>query len=147
MIRIALVGTALALAVPCFAADDGGTRGPALKRAVMVKGEIVRIGDLIENAGAVTDVAIFRAPDLGQTGSVPAVRVIEAVRGHHIIALDTRGLEEVLVTRASRAVDGREIEARLLRALEGQGGLPAAKDLAARVDNEVRTFYVEPEAE
>ena len=46
--------------------------GPALKREVIVTGELVRIGDLVENAGAVAEVAIFRAPDLGQTGGVPA---------------------------------------------------------------------------
>ena len=36
--------------------------GPALKREVIVTGELVRIGDLVENAGAVAEVAIFRAP-------------------------------------------------------------------------------------
>ena len=34
---------------------------------------LVRIGDLVENAGAAADVAVFRAPDLGQTGAVPVV--------------------------------------------------------------------------
>jgi flagella basal body P-ring formation protein FlgA len=121
--------------------------GPALKRAATVTGEIVRIGDLVENAGAVADVAIFRAPDLGQTGSVPAARVLDAVRSHHIISLDTRGLDEVLVTRASRAINSKEIEARILRALAGQSGLVETKDVSANFDNEVRTFYIEPAAE
>ena len=70
---------------------QGENRGPALKPMATVASEIVRIGDLIENAGVVADVAIFRAPDLGQTGSVSASRVIDAVRPHHIIGLDTRG--------------------------------------------------------
>jgi flagella basal body P-ring formation protein FlgA len=112
----------------------------------------VRIGDLVENAGAVAEVAIFRAPDLGQTGSVPAARVREAVRSHHIISLDTRGLQEVMVTRASRAVDTKEVEARVLRALAAQPGLSDSKDLdikglTASFDNEVRTVHVEPNAE
>ena len=72
--------------------------GPALKREVIVTGELVRIGDLVENAGAVAEVAIFRAPDLGQTGGVSARRIAEAVRAHQIIGLDTRGIEEVAVT-------------------------------------------------
>jgi flagellar basal body P-ring formation protein FlgA len=121
--------------------------GPALRRAATVTGEIVRIGDLVENAGAVAEVAIFRAPDLGQTGSVPAARVLDAVRSHHIISLDTRGLDEVLVTRASRAINAKEIEARLLRALAGQPGIAESKDVAANFDNEVRTFHIEPAAE
>src|SRR5262247_3563041 len=36
--------------------------GPTLKREVTVTGDIVRIGDLVDNAGAVAEVAIFRAP-------------------------------------------------------------------------------------
>src|SRR5436190_19117636 len=90
-------------------------QGPALKAQAAIAGEIVRIGDLIDNAGAVADVPIFRAPDLGQTGSVSAARVIEAVRGHQIIGLDTRGLAEVAVTRLSRAITPAEVEARIVR--------------------------------
>ncbi|SRR6266508_917725 len=120
--------------------------GPALKSNVTVVGEIVRIGDLIENAGAVADVPIFRAPDLGQTGSVPARRVAELVRAHRIIGLDTRGLDEVSVTRASRAVTVKEIETRLLRALAGRHGIADAKDIAIAFDHEVRTLHVEPGA-
>jgi flagellar basal body P-ring formation protein FlgA len=121
--------------------------GPALRREATVTGEIVRIGDLVENAGAVAEVAIFRAPDLGQTGSVPAASVRDAVRPHHIISLDMRGLDEVRVTRASRAVTPKEIEARLLRALAGQTGLSNVDDLAASFDNELRTLHLEPNAE
>jgi flagella basal body P-ring formation protein FlgA len=121
--------------------------GPTLRRETTVVGEVVRIGDLVENAGAVAAVPIFRAPDLGQTGSVPAARVLDAIRPHHIIWLNTRGLDEVLVTRASRAIAGKEIEARLLRALGGQPGLSDLKDPAASFDNEVRPIYIEPNAE
>jgi flagellar basal body P-ring formation protein FlgA len=121
--------------------------GPALRREVTVTGEIVRIGDLVENAGVVADVAIFRAPDLGQTGSVPAASVRDAVRPHHIISLDTRGLAAVQVTRASRAITQKELEARLVRALAGQSSLSNANDLAVSFDNEVRTLHIEPNAE
>jgi flagella basal body P-ring formation protein FlgA len=53
----------------------------------------------------------------------------------------------VLVTRASRAVAGKEIEARLLRALAGQPGLNDLRDPAASFDNEVRPIHIEPNAE
>jgi flagellar basal body P-ring formation protein FlgA len=120
---------------------------PTLKREVTVTGEIVRIGDLVENAGAVAEVAIFRAPDLGQTGSVPVASVRDAVRPHHIISLDTRGLTAVQVTRASRAIGQKEVEERLVRALAGQSGIANINDLAVSFDNEVRTFHIEPNAE
>ena len=121
--------------------------GPTLRREATVVGEIVRIGDLVENAGVVADVPIFRAPDLGQTGSVSAASVIAAVRPHHIIWLDTRGLDEVLVTRAARLVTAKDIEARLLRTLAGQIGASDLKDLSVNFDGEVRTFHVEPTAD
>src|ERR1043166_6380998 len=119
---------------------------PALRSTVTVAGDIVRIGDLIENAGAAADVAIFRAPDLGQVGSVPAGRVLDVLAPYHFVSLDTRGIAEVVVTRASRAITAGDIEARILRALGGQSGLADAKNLAVTFDNDVRTFYVEAAA-
>ena len=66
---------------------------PRLKAQVVVAGDIVRIGDLIENAGLAADTPIFRAPDLGQTGAVPARAVLDAVRPYGLIAVDARGIE------------------------------------------------------
>jgi flagellar basal body P-ring formation protein FlgA len=119
---------------------------PRLRELVAVSSEIVRIGDLVENAGAVADVPIFRAPDLGQTGSVPVASVLEAVRGHHIIGLDTRGLSAVPVTRAARAIAAKDVEARILLALAGKYGLPDSSNLAVVFDNEVRTVAVDATA-
>jgi flagellar basal body P-ring formation protein FlgA len=135
--------TLASAAAPQMAAQSG----PALKAQATVSGDIVRIGDLVEHAGAVSEVAIFRAPDLGQTGAVSADRVIEAVRSHQIIGLDTRGLTEIAVTRLSRVITPTDIETRIVRALAGQFGPADAKNLAITFDNEVRTFHVEPGAE
>lgn len=120
---------------------------PSLKAEVTVTGEFVRIGDLVDNAGPAADIAIFRAPDPGQTGSVPAARVADAVRAHQIAELDTRGLSAVVVTRASRAITMKDIEARLTRALAGQHGLGDANNLAVIFDTEIRTLQVEPNVE
>ena len=93
---IATIGTAAA-----FAAD---APRPMLRAEAMVTGSIVRVGDLIDNAGIIANVAIFRAPDLGSTGVVPVDAVIEAVRPHGLVGFDTNGLDEVVVTRASREI-------------------------------------------
>lgn len=121
--------------------------GPALRREATVTSEIVRIGDLIENAGVVADVAIFRAPDLGQSGSVSAARVAEVVRSHHILGLDTRGLDEVRVTRATRTIGAKEIELQLIRALVAQHGLSEAEQWGVSFDGEVRSVHIDPGAE
>src|SRR5690349_24160434 len=82
---------------------------PRLKELVTISSEIVRIGDLVENAGAAADVPVFRAPDLGQTGAVQVPRIIEALRPYDLSGLDTGGLTEVVVTRLSRAMTAKDI--------------------------------------
>ncbi len=99
--------------------------GPRLKAEATVTGDIVRIGDLVENAGIVAKVPIFRAPDLGSTGTVPADAVVEAVRAHALIGLDTGGVSEVVVTRASRTIPAKDIEDRVAQALSAQFALGA----------------------
>jgi flagella basal body P-ring formation protein FlgA len=146
MTRLAILTLLAAVAfAPAATAQLGELAAPALKAEVVVKSEIVRIGDLVDNAGAVADVPIFRAPDLGETGSVSAKAVADAVRQHHIIGLDTRGLSEVVVTRASRMLTAKDFEARIERALAGQTGAQNSKNLTLTFDNEVRTLHVEPE--
>lgn len=118
--------------------------GPTLKPAVTVVGDIVRIGDLIENAGAAAQIAIFRSPDLGQTGRVAVERVIEAVLPHEIVGLETRGLTEVAVTRASTAITPKDIEARITQALAGRQRNVDASNVTLTFDNEARLFHIEP---
>jgi flagella basal body P-ring formation protein FlgA len=144
----ALASLALVALVAPAAAQSAGREpgGPALKASATVAGEIVRIGDLVENAGAVAEVPIFRAPDLGQTGSVPVAQVMDALRGRHLIGLDTRGLSEVAVTRAARAITVKDVEASVLRVLAGRYGLPDSEKLAVIFDGELRPFEVEATA-
>jgi len=145
MNRIILAAFLLAVAAP--AAAQTGEQipvAPSLKQNVVVTGEFVLIGDLVENAGAAAQVAIFRAPDLGSTGAVPVQRVIEAVRAHDVFAVDTRGLTEISVTRASRAIGLREIESRIARALASQYRVGEAKNLGVTFDREIPTLQVDP---
>ena len=65
---------------------------PRLKPFAIVAGEFVRIGDLVENAGAVADIAIFRSPDIGSTGTVPTAEVLEAVGQHDLLIVDATGI-------------------------------------------------------
>src|SRR5262245_22264989 len=103
MIRFA--AALILLAAPAGAAVAQDNPPPArLKELVTITADLVRIGDLVDNAGPAAHVAVFRAPDLGQTGAVPVARVTEALKSHAVAAFDTGGLSEVIVTRLSRAV-------------------------------------------
>jgi flagellar basal body P-ring formation protein FlgA len=117
---------------------------PALRANVTVIGEVVRIGDLVDHAGAVADTPIFRAPDLGTRGAVPTERVVDAIRPHQLVGIETGGITEVVVTRASRTIAAQEIATRIAKALESQYGLGAARNITVEFDREVRTLNVEP---
>jgi flagella basal body P-ring formation protein FlgA len=128
------------------AAAQTAVPAPALKSNVTVSSEFVRIGDLIENAGPVADVPIFRAPDLGTTGAVATDSIVDAIRPHQLIGIDTRGLAEVIVTRASRAISTQEISASVAQALAGQYGFGDAHNIQINFEHDVRTLQVEPNA-
>ncbi len=143
MIRIVL---ALVM-VAAFGRDATAETTPAtprLRELVTVTSEIVRIGDLVENAGAATDVPVFRAPDLGQTGAVQVTRITEALRPYDLAGLDTAGLSEVVVTRLSRALTAKDVSDRIARAFSGQYGLGEAQNLAVILDRDIRILHVEP---
>src|SRR5438270_886146 len=133
-------------AAPAAAQYTGSIPYARLKPSVTVSGEIVRIGDLVENAGTAGNTPIFRAPDLGQTGAVPARQILDAVRPYGLIAVDLRGLSEVSVTRASRMIAAEDVEARIVHALTGRYNLGAAENLKLTYDHELRAIQLEPTA-
>jgi flagellar basal body P-ring formation protein FlgA len=146
MIRPVVRFLALTLAFGGLFADPATAQNamPALRASVTVGGDLVRIGDLVENAGPVADVPIFRAPDLGTRGAVATERIVEAIRPYHLIGIDTRGLSEVIVTRPSRAITTKEISARVAQALESQYGLGDARNIMVELDRGAHTLNVEP---
>jgi len=119
---------------------------PALRANVTVAGDVVRIGDLIEHAGPVADIPIFRSPDLGTRGAVATDAILDAVRPHQLIEIDTRGLAEVIVTRASRAITVPEIVARIAQALSEEYGMGEARNITVNFDREARPIHIEASA-
>jgi flagella basal body P-ring formation protein FlgA len=142
-IRIALT---LGLLAAFGASAASQEAPPRLKELVTVTGEVVRVGDLVENAGNAAGVAVFRAPDLGHTGTVDAGRIAEALKPHGFDGLDTSGIGEVVVTRLSRAITVKDIEERITRALAGHQGLGDMRNLSLAFDRELRTLHVEASA-
>ena len=148
MLRIIVSVLLIALAGPAAAQVTGAIKPtvPKLKELVVVNSEIVRIGDLVDNAGPNSGVAVFRAPDLGSTGGVPLARVMEALAPYKIAYLDTGNIKEVVVTRPSRTITAKEIEARIARALAAQYGFGDAKNITIAFDRDLRAINVEPTA-
>jgi len=140
MIRIII---ALTMLIALGREASSEVAAPRLKELATVSSEFVRIGDLVENAGAAADIPVFRAPDLGHTGTVPISRIAGALRPHDITGIDTGGLTEVVVTRLSRAITGKEITDRVARAFAGQFGFSEAQNLSVILDRDIRILHVE----
>jgi flagellar basal body P-ring formation protein FlgA len=111
---------------------------PLLRAKVSVASDVVRIGDVVDNAGAFSQVAIYRAPDLGATGSLPVTQVLTVLRAQGVIGVDTRDIKQVTVTRLARTVDTKEIERAVAQALEHRGGLGEAANISLTFDRDVQ---------
>jgi flagella basal body P-ring formation protein FlgA len=148
MIRIPLAALVMLLTFGAAGAQTAPSEPhhPVLKAEAIVTGDFVRVGDLVANAGIIAKVPIFRAPDLGFTGKVLAADVVEAVRTHALIGLDTAGLTQVTVTRAARTIPASDIEGAVAQALSAQYSLGPVKDISVSFERELRAMYVEPSA-
>lgn len=158
MTRLFLFLIAVATAIAAFGAlsaqraqaqttgslGNGQIERPVLRGEIVVNSAIVRIGDLVEHAGAKADVAVFRAPDPGTSGAVSVSAILDALSTHDVIAVDTRGLGEVTVTRPSNAVTAEHLKERIASALAHRGGLGEAKDLTIRFDGEIAPVEIDP---
>src|SRR3954470_747118 len=139
-----MIARPLLLAAALFAttvAASAQTRGdvvatPMLRANITVSSDLVRIGDVIDNAGSSSQIAIYRAPDLGTTGSLPVTQLLTALSAHQIIGVDTKGLREISVTRLARTLEAKEIELAIARALERRNGLGDAQNIGVTFDRD-----------
>lgn len=137
MIRTLLAAAVLAATGSAVLAQ---TAAPVLRASVVVSDELVRIGDVIENAGSAAAIAIYRAPDLGTTGSLPTAQVLEALRSHQVFGVETSDIREVAVTRAARSITKAEIEDAIRRVLERRNGFGQADAISLRFDRDIATI-------
>jgi flagellar basal body P-ring formation protein FlgA len=142
LLRLALaLAVTLALIASTFAAER-----TVLKGDVVVSGDVLTLGDLIEGAPAeAAATALFRAPAIGQSGTIQARRILEAARPLGLTAIDTGGRTQVVVTRAARRIGAAEIEAAVKRALEAQHRVDA-RSLAITFDGPAPFLAVAPDA-
>jgi flagellar basal body P-ring formation protein FlgA len=133
----ALLATAATAALGQAKRDDA-IAAPALRANVSVASDVVRIGDVIDNAGPAAQIAIYRAPDLGTVGTLSTAQIVATLRAHHVIGVDTRGLQSISVSRLSRSIEGKEIEAHVAQALQHRNGLGDAANLTLTFDRDVQ---------
>lgn len=137
LIATALLATATSAALGQARRDDTIAL-PKLRANVSVSSEVVRIGDVIDNAGPAAGIAIYRAPDLGTVGTLTTAQIVATLRAHHVIGVETSGLQSISVTRLSRSIEGKEIEAQVAHALQHRNGLGDATNLTLTFDRDVQ---------
>lgn len=123
---------------------DDAIATPALRANASVSSDVVRIGDVIDNAGPAAQIAIYRAPDLGTVGTLTTAQIVATLRTHHVIGVDTKGLQSISVSRLSRSIEGKEIEAQVAQALQHRNGLGEAANLTLTFDRDVQDTQLDP---
>ncbi|MBR3192943.1 flagellar basal body P-ring formation chaperone FlgA [Bosea sp. (in: a-proteobacteria)] len=161
MIRSTLIIAALALPAmalaqaPAPAGATASTTAPAataklrLKPDLTLSRDIVGFGDLITGLSP-QDAALpaFRAPALGDTGTIQVARIVDAAVKHGILRdaqdLDSQGVAQVVVTRAARRITGLDVEAAVKSALLERFGVDG-RAFALLLDGGAPSVVVEPE--
>jgi flagella basal body P-ring formation protein FlgA len=162
MIRSALIIATLT-ALPAMALAQAPTpaeeRAPAaataaaarlkLKADLTLSRDIVGFGDLITGLSP-QDAALpaFRAPALGDTGTIQVTRIVDAAVKHGLLRdaqeLDSQGVAQVVVTRAARRITGLDVEAAVKSALLERFGFDG-RAFALLLDGGAPSVVVEPE--
>jgi len=135
MIRttLATISALLLLALPAEAADDF-IATPTLRASVTVTSDVVRVGDLIDNAGSAALIPVYRSPDLGTTGALPVAQVLGVLRAKQVIGVMTGDIKEVQVTRLARTLANKDLENAVASSLERRFGLGDAANITVTFD-------------
>jgi len=138
MIRTALatLSALVALALPAAAADDF-IASPTLRANITVTSDVVRVGDLIDNAGSAALIPVYRSPDLGTTGTLTIGQVLSVLRAKQVIGVMTGDIKEVQVTRLARTLASKDLETAVASALERRFGLGDAANITVTFDRGV----------
>lgn len=119
VLRLATIAACLCVALsPAFSAEP-----LRLKTEVTVDSDVLTLADLAEGAaGPAAEAPLFRAPAIGESGTVQAVRIAEAA-SRFGLSVAPSAKPQVFVQRAARRVGAIDIEAALKQALELRYGL------------------------
>lgn len=118
---------------------------PTLRADVTAARDILTLGDLVAGLPAgVASQPAFRAPALGETGTIQTGRIIEAVRAQGVEEVIDGGSAQVVVTRAARRIGMQDIEAAVRKGLEERFSADS-RALSLVLDNGAPSILVEPE--
>lgn len=120
-----------------------------LRPEVTLSTDLVRFGDLFAGlAGELAGQAAFRAPALGETGTIQVSRIVQAARAAGVLEetgdLRSEGFAQVVVTRAARRLMAADLEDAVKTGLQERYGFDA-RPYALSIDGGAPAIVVEPE--
>lgn len=119
-----------------------------LRGVVTVDADIVRLGDLFDDAGANADLPVLRAPAPGKRYVLEAAWLAETARVHQVAWRPQHRFERVVVERTGRIVGGAEILGAVRASLEREGAPAHAQlELAAKVPDAALAIDAPPRLE
>ena len=107
---------------------------PSLKGDITVNADIVTVGDMFDNPGELSEMAIFRAPAPGTTGIVPLSDVQRAARLIGLSDFDNVGYTRIRVQRLTTIVDASALSALIGNELKRRGALADGITAETRFD-------------
>jgi len=128
----------LGIFLVCTLATLGKAQAQATLRSdIIVNGNLVTLGDLFDNVQTNADKAVFRAPSIGQSGTIRAERVIRAARKAGLTKIEQNNILSVKVERASQLVTENDIIQSLTNLLQNKGYLSDAVNATVELSTPV----------
>ena len=117
-----LIALLLALiSVTAALAQDTAAPTIVLRKAVVLEGPVVHLGDLFDGLGEEAAREIARAPAPGRHVELDARWLAAVARGYGVAWQPTSTLDATTISRASQVVDGERIRAAVLDAMATRG--------------------------
>jgi flagella basal body P-ring formation protein FlgA len=113
---------------------------PALKADIVVTASVVTVGDMFEDAGALAETPLFRAPRPGTTGNVDLTALKSATARIGLVEFETKGLTAVRVSRAAALVDETLLSGLIAADLRARGILTEGMHAQTRFSASIGTL-------
>jgi flagella basal body P-ring formation protein FlgA len=136
----AMILIATLLAFPAKASERLGLRGD-----ITTNSDVITLGEILANAPSdVASIAVFRAPALGEQGTIQAGRIIATADSLGLGPVETYGRTQINVMRAARRIGSEEISNALATEIGNRYALDAAT-LSVAFDGHAPALVVAPE--
>lgn len=145
MTRSVRIGFVFGLAIAIASAAQAA---PVLRNSVTVNDEMVRLGDIFDDAGDKANIAVAAAPRFGRTAVYDAEWLSNVAQTNGLDWRPASRMDRVTVQRAAQAVAAAQIEDALRSAVGKEiGERGGSQKVQVAVDSRGITLYANPEAE